>query len=316
MSEMKKIMENWRGFKSSNLITEKEEKSFLDKAGDFLGKLLGGYGEAETTLAKSSEAALIGTKDKILKQIEKKALDFKMPVHMRAFAKFLLGSETVFTEKNLTKREIEALERSVIMLGSVEGLTSKEFKAFNAKKVDSRLRLGGSKRISYGHWMNLSRRNDPEGFKVYSRLKRKKDRKRKTMNIPQKKSIFSSEVFNSFQRFLGNARYTVDRSGNVTISDFYDFNNAKAKENFDELWFDIKNVLTPSMHGGDDMYQAIRRMAPYRQTATGYKGFKVQITFKLSDATTNSLAALDSQQKDFQISSGYQKNNASYATTP
>ena len=218
MSEMKKIMENWRGFKSSNLITEKEEKSFLDKAGDFLGKLLGGYGEAETTLAKSSEAALIGTKDKILKQIEKKALDFKIPVHMRAFAKFLLGSETVFTEKNLTKKEIEALERSVIMLASVEGLTSKELRAFKAKKIDSRLRLGGSKRISYGHWMRLSRKNDPEGFEVYSKLKRKRDRKRNAMNIPQKKSIFSSEVFNSFQRLLGNGIWRPKARDNTPIS--------------------------------------------------------------------------------------------------
>ena len=63
------------------------------------------------------------------------------------------------------------------------------------------------------------------------------------------------------------------------------------------------------MHGGDDMYQAIRRVAPYRQTATGYKGFKVKIQFKLKDSTINSLAAQDIEQKDYKNVVGYEKGS-------
>lgn len=279
MNKMKLIFERWRQFgEDSDIIAE--EKNFIDKAAEFIGKALGGYGDAMTTSAKSADDAVIGASNKLIQAIDRAAGNMGIPLHARAFAKFLSGSDEPFTEDSLTEKEKEALRAAAKMLMSKAGLTASERKAFK-KGVDKRLKPGGKKRISYPHWRILSKKSSPKDYKTYNRLRRKRMKGRGAVPLKQKVSVFSGEVFASYQRFLGNAVFELDRSGNITVYDQYDFNNASKKADLNDLYKDLWEAIKPSMHGGDDMYNAIRRMAPYRQ-ATGYAGYAVKIQISLN----------------------------------
>ena len=248
MSDMRNIMESWRRFEDTqkplNEKSSDEEKGFFSKAADTIGNVLASAGAAgEGGVTADTAVALKPVADALLN------LSKTGPVHVRGFARFLVGLESPVDANFLTDDEKAALREAAIYLRTHKT---------NKKRI-----------LSYQVWRNLSKAKLGKQYQEYSREELAKMKARGETPLSQKTGLLEGELFNSFSRFLGAA--TVEKVGdNFVFKDHYDFNDANRKRNLKTLKSDLRKLLD------DSLYTAIRRMAPYRQ-ATGYPGYPVEI---------------------------------------
>ena len=254
---MKLIFENWRSFT--------EEQDPVNES------ILGTLFAAGAKYLLSSN----WMKNKLIKLT--KNLD--MPSAHRAFAKFLLFSKTPMTAEFLTPEEKKGIEKVALEVlgaysspGALKDITKKT-------------------KVPYKAWRTLSRRESPEQYKEVP-LKRRRylRKKRGVVQTKQDGSALSKELFINLQRTFGECVVSLDRSGYLTLIDYYDFNDKKKLSDIGQLAGDLLRAIAPQFIDGDTLYQAARRLAPYAQAAGA--GYPVKIKFKVSAQTLYSLSSV------------------------
>lgn len=174
---------------------------------------------------------------------------FTLPLHLRAFANYLLGREDAFTSEDLTEDE-KVFLKSVVIPNAQKGLTYPLWKSIGAGNLPTALTTSGSKK-----------------------------EKEKLGTQETKGNLLKPELAGQFMYTLGeitprNIKLSPDKS-NVTIYDRYDMNTQ------DKLTTDVLNSFVNQLgswwKGDSTLYSVVRNAAALREL-TGYKGFPVNIT--------------------------------------
>ena len=207
--------------------------------------IMEGRREWKTALRKSWKIARGGPGQMLGSLIARQVL----PVHLRGFGMFMLGRTDMFTSVHLKDSEERAIKQvAQELIPGESGIAS----------------------IPYSVWRRMSKKNLGDEYEKHSPEELKKIRDTGGQPLTQKTDVLSGEIFNSLSRFLGAAKIE-KKDGKIKIIDHYDFNDADAKQTWEQFKEDFSKAT-----GGDTLYTAIRRLAPWRQR-TGYKGFPIEI---------------------------------------
>jgi len=177
------------------------------------------------------------------------AKQFTLPLHLRAFANYLLGREDAFTSKDLTKEEQDFL-KSVAIPNAKKGLTYPLWKSIGADNLPTALTTSGSKK-------EMGKLSGQEN----------------------KGSLLTPDLAGQFMYTLGeitpqNIKVSPDKSS-VTIYDRYDMNTQDKLGS--EVLNNFVNQLGSWWKGDSTFYSVVRNAASVRELM-GYKGFPVNIT--------------------------------------
>ncbi len=174
--------------------------------------------------------------------------DKSYPLHMRAFAKYLLGDTNVFTEKNLTQKEKKEFSELMSFIKERRIEKSKGFNALGDKikpgvslKIANRLKKGYFT-INYTDYPRRQQRGAPQT----------------QSGLPMTGGDFAEQI----ERFIGKSGRIAFTDDYFIVHDIYDFSQID-KENIDSLVDALINFIDLRSLTSKGLYIKIRKLAPY-----------------------------------------------------
>ena len=243
---------------------------------DSLKKSLGFGGDEEESPEKEREPEKDDKSNPVSPSIFQAIVDavysYGMPMHVRAFASYLMGRRRSFNYLDVTGTEYKTLKQLIVFSVTNEGRS--------ASKRDPE---APGYLINYAVARALLKKYDQQYTAIYRGEEEK----------GVKSGVLDLEVPDQIAKTLGTASASGASISDIrnamrnrkpikfVIVDNYDFNDkAKLAGGIEQFFEDIKSSWKLLSKGS--VYAAIRKMASWRQ-ATGYKGYPVKIAISLKE---------------------------------